>query len=364
MSRKILITAFISGLLMLFQTALHAQTGEESPLSIYGDVRFSYTGNNESIDSFDDNLLIMRLRPGARYTFNSNHSFSARMAFRLSNEFEELDLTAQASGGGLSLGQMSFDEFYYQYKTDGFLLKAGRFQHRNKVYSNAGRSIDRFQSNNVNVHWSDGMYMKKDLTSLWYGEAIFELIEEGQLAYPYDPPLTFGGNEITPGLYLGLSNDERDSFNFIQKSFGIQYFHNAYFDGLSNNGSEEYVSYLAFTTRAVTDYEGGELLKGGSWRIAGEIGYNSQGPFDEGTIFNASVGMNSFATKHNLMVEFTKVGDEWISANVYGPNTDEMEIRYIYQLNSRIKIESRLRVRDFRNDSIVYGTFLRGTYKF
>jgi hypothetical protein len=364
MSKKDLLTVLICGLFMLLQTSLNAQAQKKSLLSIYGDVRFSYTGTNASLDNFDNNLLIMRLRPGVKYTLNSNHSFSARAAYRVSNEMEELDVTAQAIGGGLSLGQMSFDEFYYQYKIDRFLLKAGRFQHRNKVYSNAGRSIDRFQSNNVNVHWSDGMYVKKGLTSLWYSEAIFELIEEGQLAYPYDPPLTFGGNEITPGLYLGLSNDERDALNFIQKSFGIQYFYNAYFDGFNNNGNEEYTEYLAFTSRGVTDYDGGELLKGGSWRFAGEIGYNIQGPVDEGTIFNASVGVNSFAKKHNLMIEFTKVGDEWISANVYGPNTDEMEIRYIFKYNSKIKIESRLRVRDFRNDGTAYSTFIRGTYKF
>ena len=113
--------------LLVSQSSLQAQSDEPSLWSIYGDVRVSYTGNSESLSDFGNNALIMRLRPGVKYRVNENHSLSARMAYRVSDELEELDVTAQARSGGLGLGQLSFDEFYYQYKADGLLLKAGRF---------------------------------------------------------------------------------------------------------------------------------------------------------------------------------------------------------------------------------------------
>ncbi|MEQ8523281.1 hypothetical protein [Gracilimonas sp.] len=339
---------------------LNVQAQDNSNFNFSGNARFSYgSSSGEAFEHFEGTSFL-RVRVGAFYGFNENHGFKARLATTQSSEFPEASFTIKADGGGLNTGSISFDEFYYQFKNEKTQVKAGRFQHTPKVLSNAGRSHMRFMSNNINIHWIDGIYVKRSLNEDWYGEVIGEYQPRNHTSYSYRGPLNFGNNEHNVASYLGLENRTRDDNNFIQKGFGLFVAPNAY---LKPSG---YSTYFAVMSHLVYDLPKPDALNGGSFRVAAELGQNLNAAFEDGTSAVLSLGINNFADKHQFMVEFARTDSDWLTPNVYAPNADELEIRYRYFISDDLNIDFRYRIRESRSDFVDtnYNFFARATYSF
>ncbi|CAN0284623.1 unnamed protein product, partial [Chrysoparadoxa australica] len=152
--KKFFSSVFLLFTILLFSASTSAQ---ESNFQFYGNVRLAHIGNDTKASGLGGDNTLLRIRPGVKYFFNENHSFSGRLVYLVSKEAEPFEFTIKANGNRqLAYGSLSFDEFYYQYTKEDFLLKMGRFQKSISVLSNAGRSHLRFQSNANFVHWSDG----------------------------------------------------------------------------------------------------------------------------------------------------------------------------------------------------------------
>ena len=339
---------------------LNVNAQDNSNFNFSGNARFAYVSSSGEAFEHFEGTSFLRVRVGAFYTFNENNGFKARLATTQSSEFPEASFTIQADGGGLNPGSISFDEFYYQFKNEQIQVKAGRFQHTPKVLSNAGRSQMRFMSNNINVHWVDGIYVKRSLNEDWYGELVGEYQPRNHTSYSYRNPLNFGNNEHNIASYLGVENRTRDDNNFIQKGFGLFVAPDAYLK------SDGYSTYLALMGRLVYDLPKPDALNGGSFRVAAELGQNLNAAFEDGNSAVLSFGIHNFAEKHQFMVEFAKTGSDWLTANVYAPNADELEFRYRYFITNDLNIDFRYRIRDSRSDLVNtnYNFFARATYSF
>lgn len=339
---------------------LNAQAQDKSKLDFSGNARFAYVSSTSEAFEHFEGTSFLRLRLGAFYTFNENHGFKARLATTQSSKLPKPTFTIAADGGGLNRGSISFDEFYYQFRNENTEIKAGRFRAYPKILSNAERSHMRFLSNNVNIHWLDGIYFKRNLNKEWYGEFVGEYQPRNRTTYPYRGALSFGNSKNNIASYVGLENQTRDNNNFIQKGFGLFVAPNAYLK------SGEYNTYFAVMSRAVYDLPKPDVLNGGSFRIAAELGQNLNSALDKGTSAVISFGVHSFAEKHRLMAEFAKTDAQWLTPNVYAPNADELEIRYHFIISDNMKIEARYRIRDYRpsNRATNYNFFTRFTYSF
>jgi hypothetical protein len=353
-------TGFLFSLLILcIQT--DSTKAQNSEVKFYGDFRVAHIGLDTNADGLGGDNTLLRIRPGIRYFFNENHSFSGRLVYLVSKEAEPFEFTIEANGNRqLAYGSLSFDEFFYQYQNKDLLLKAGRFQKTIGVRSNAGRSHLRFQSNANFVHWTDGVYVKKGLNDDWYGEAIIEYQNRDAVSYPYRLNLNYGDTEHNLNYYLGVENQTRDHNNIIQKGFGIFIVPNAYLkpDGFS--------TYAAVSSRIALDFPAEDALRGGSIRIAGELGQNLNTDFEDGTSAVVSIGINNYAEKHEFMVELASTDSQWLTATAYGLNSDEIEFRYRFFYDSNLNFDIRYRIREPRVDlfQTQYSTFLRATYSF
>jgi hypothetical protein len=211
------------------------------------------------------------------------------------------------------------------------------------------------------VHWSDGIFYKRNLTNGWYGEGIIEYHPNDQPTFQYDQGgLDFSENDHNFTFYAGAESRQVVN-NIIQKGFGFMYI-----PGIYRKGAD-LTDYLAFTSRITLDFPQREALRGGSIRVAGEFGQNISAAFEDGTSLTASVGINNFADKHEIMIEFVKTDSEWLlPRNIYRANADEMEIRYRFFYSAKWAFDARYRIRDFRADNVVnvYSTFIRATYSF
>lgn len=348
---------YLSFLFLILVSA--SSFGQSKKLAFYGDFRFAHIGSDTKADGLGGQNTLFRLRPGLKYHFNEAHSFSGRFVYLVSTDFEPLEFTLKANGNRqLAYGSLSFDEFYYQYQNEDFLLKAGRFQKSLNVLTNAKRSHLRFQSNANFVHWSDGIYLKKLVSDEWFGEAIVEYQNRDAISYPYKANLIFGNDEHNLNYYLGVENQTRDKNNIIQKGFGVLIAPKSY---IKPSG---YSTYFAVSSRIAVDIPKQDLLKGGSFRIGGELGQNLNTNLKDGTSAVASIGINNFADKHEFMIEFAKTDAQWLTSTPYGVNSDEIELRYRYFISDKLNTEIRYRIREPRSDFIdtQYSTFLRLTY--
>ncbi|GAB5408124.1 MAG: hypothetical protein BalsKO_04890 [Balneolaceae bacterium] len=345
--------------LLLISPLLIAQ--ESGSLTFDGNFRYAYIGNDTNGSGLENGIHTLRTRIGLRYILSEQSSFRARLASTFSDELEAPKLTIRSDGGGrLAFGSISFDELYYRFQNDDYDVKLGRFQHTIGVRSNAGRSLMRFQSNLIFVNWTDGAYFKRNLENGWYGEFIGEYQPKGYLSYPYQGPLNFGNNDHNFNAYFGIENRERDENNIIQKGFGLFVAPNAYL----KNG--DYSTYTAITSRIAIDLPQNDLLRGGSWRIAGEFGQNLSTSIENGTMAIISVGVNRFAEKHEFMVEFVSTDEQWLLANVFARNGEEIELRYRFFATKDLNFDARYRIRSSNNETIpnFYNTFIRATYSF
>ncbi len=332
---------------------------QNSNLEFYGDFRLAHIGSDTEVDGIGGPNSLLRLRPGAKFMFNENHSFSARLVYLVSKELEPLNVTVKADGNGaLAYGSVSFDEYYYRYTNSDFELKAGRFQYSTSVQSNARRSHLKFQSNASFVHWTDGIYLKKGLNNDWYSEVVLEYQQRNNLTHPYSFPLIFQNIEHNIAGYFGLENRGRDKNNIIQKGVGIFVAPEAYFK------ADGFATYIVFDSRIAFDIPKEDALKGGSFRIAGELGQNLNTKFSDGTSAVASVGINNYAKKHEFMIELAMNDTQWLTGTSYSRNTDDIEFRYRYFFSDQLNFDVRYRIRDSRSDFIptVYSTFFRLTY--
>ena len=347
--------------LILLLSAFYNAEAQDSNYKFSGDIRIAHIGNDTNADGIGGPNSLLRFRPGITYTFNANHSFRGRLVYLVSKELEPLDFTITANGNrAMAFGSISFDEFYYKYSKNDIELRIGRFQSSFPVLSNARRSQLRFQSNAIFVHWIDGAYLKTNINDKWFGEAVLEYQNRDNVSYGYRGSLSFGNNQHNLATYLGLENRTRDNNNIIQKGFGIFIAPDAF------QKTTEFTTYAAFTSRIVFDLPKEEALNGGSFRIAAELGQNLNAALDDGTSAVMSFGVNNVADKHEFMVEFTKTGSQWLTAPIYGPNSDEVEFRYRFFYSTNLNFDIRYRIRESRNSVIptAYSTFIRATYSF
>lgn len=349
---------YISLFLLLISPLLVAQ--ESKSLNFDGNFRYALIGNGTGEDGLSNAFSAVRSRVGLRYTINETHSFRARLATTFTDEFEAASFTIKADGPGLAFGSITFDEFYYRFQNENYDVKLGRFQHSIGVRSNAGRSFMRFQSNLVSVHWTDGIYAKRSFDNDWYGELVLEYQHKDNITYPYQGTLDFGNSDHNMTTYFGLENRTRDNNNVIQKGVGLLLAPNAY------NTKDGYTTYAALTSRITFDIPNRNLLKGGSFRIAGELGQNLSTSTDKGTMGVLSVGVNNVAEQHEFMLEFAKTDREWLLANVYARNGEEIELRYRFFASKNLNFDARYRARVSRvdNAAYAYSTFLRINYSF
>ncbi|RNC79493.1 MAG: hypothetical protein ED557_15585 [Balneola sp.] len=344
-------------------TQLFAQ---EKKLTTYTDIRLAYFGNTDEATGLGHGMnqesadfFGVRLRSGITYRFNENHSFTARLATQLRDDTDEIKFTIKADGGGIAPGSISFDEAYYQFRNENSTLKIGRFQESVNVSSNAGRSSFRFQSNVIFIHWSDGIFYQRNLKNGWLGEFIGEYQPKDAVTFAYRSGMDFAENDHNFTSYLGLENRERDNMNFIQKGFGFFYAPASF----TKNGTD-YDDFIGIMSRAVYDLPGIDLLQGGSFRVAGELSQNLNADLSEGTSAIISAGVNRFANKHELMVEFSRTDRFWLTASTYNPSTDEIEIRWRYRATNKLWFDARWRARVNDDDTIpyAYSTFIRANY--
>jgi len=377
MKYLIVFTAFIVSLPVL------AESRSNESMHFSGDTRLGYfhkerTDRDSSKNG--DNQWRLRVRAGLSKKINETFSLKLRFAGRYSTDQDGGEFVwdgTSPSSDGLKLGQSTFDEAYVKYKNNNWSLKLGRIQTKFELKGVARKSLDRNESPNTDINWTDGAHISYAGKHEWKTHVILQRNLRSSPTNVRRKPLNFSDSGSRISYLLAFENNAQ-SGNVVQRGFNISYLPKS----LQKDGS---------STGRIKDYWGFTAKSALSWRVgtnkmrfmlASEIGYAPETPTNQSLKIDGNDDSSGWATqitanfinffpKHSVGLVYGYVGAGWLLAPDFRNNNTSIEGRYKWQLNKTLKIEGRLRQRKDLNqltstqqtrDDVDY--YFRVTYKF
>jgi len=323
------------------------------------DARTSYVATeNENRDGNDASDDYVRLRWRAQTTYNvtDRMRFGARVAGLCSTRECDPNFTFDSSipsSTGMNEGDITIDTlFLHRFRNERFDLAAGRLQTkfvaRGGVYA---KSLDRNDSNNTRVNWTDGFHGTFRADNGWVAHGILQYNSRSGPSNVRHDPLDFSdpGSRVT--YYFGAENAELRGY-LVQRGIGISYLPKSLMtDGTLDGRIDNYWGIVArFAARWPQRSDGPRL------RISSEVGYAPQtqtreaaqlpGDGDvDGSAWNLTASVMDFLPRHSIGLNYGRTDPGWLLSPQYTDNEELIEIRYIWRRTANFVVEFRARQR-------------------
>ena len=334
-------------------------TDDATTSKFSGDLRAGYFASErtarDSTES-DQDAFNVRLRLAFEQGIGEGWTMRTRAAGRFSTEQDGTDVYLRSYAStrtGTAFGDITLDEAYlgYQAPEDGLRLRVGRFQTGFAVPGVASKSLDRNDSPNTDVNWTDGVHLELPVTGGWRSHLIGQYRNpkgSGGVAYA---PLDFSDSISRTTLFLGLENKHQWG-PIMQRMLSLTWMPDSLADrGLADPSRKDYVT---IDTRIAAEWP---LGTGGSRLVtATEIGYSIETPQDAvtgtggtgnagGLAWQVQASVYDFVPKHHIGVAVGSADAGWLISPDYRPNNEAVEIRYQWQFLKKTSMEARVRER-------------------
>ena len=328
--------------------------------SVGGDLRLGYSyENQENRDgsSSDDGELLGRIRIGGDWGINRYTRAVARVAGLCTTDRCDGDFNLDSSiptGSGIDRGDITFDElFLHGFRVQRFDAAVGRLQ--TKFVTQGGvfaKSLDRNDSNSVNVSWTDGFHGTVRHRRGWVSHFILQANRDRGSGSVRRTPLDFDDDGSHVSYFLAVENT-KPWRHVVQRALDVSYLPDSLLkDGTQAGRIEDYwgvVGRLAARWPQVEEESG--LL------VAGELGYAPETPTGaavdldeagdvEGLAWNVVASLMEFRPGHSLGLNYGRTEAGWLLSPQYRENEELLEVRYLWKKTTRLTIEARARLRE------------------
>ncbi len=332
---------------------------EKRGWEIGGDFRLSFV--HDDIDITDEqNLNIDQLR--ARWRLRSSYGITERL--RISARLAGLCSTNECQSGfylepetptpvGIKDGQVTLDElFFHWFRTDQFDLAIGRLQTkfvtRGGVYA---KSLDRNDSNNLRINWTDGIHAVVRAQNGWATNLILQYNSPDGSDSFRRLPLDFTDSGSRTSYFLGFENNDSKG-QVLQRGLDISYLPDSLLkDGIRLGRLEDYWGLIV---RGAARWP--VQSKGMSLRVSAELGYapetqtrEAAGLAGDGDVdgmgWAVTASLMNFLPRQSLGINYAHTDAGWLLSPQYGKNEELFEIRYMWRRNQRIAVDIRGRWR-------------------
>ncbi|WP_376692121.1 hypothetical protein [Wenzhouxiangella sp. EGI_FJ10409] len=299
-----------------------------------------------------------RFRLFAQRDLSDNWSFRGRVATWLTSDGNDVSLEFdryRATGTGTRPGEVHLDEFFLQWADDAGRnqLRIGRFQTGFKLPVVPDKSLDRNDSSNVGIGWTDGLHWTRQLGGGWESHVIAQAHHRRGTGNTVRNPISFSDDSSRLGAFLGLRSTERWgpvsmrmlTLNWMPDALAPM--------GVSDPRREDY---LTMTAKAAAEWPVGAA--GTRFVLAGEYGHAFETPRERTMLLdspNGDVGGDGFQVSanffdirpgHNLGVVYGHVESGWLISNDFRNNDDLYEVRYQHHFNDQLRVDVRFRIRE------------------
>jgi hypothetical protein len=324
-----------------------------------GDLRTGYFNSQRQersgeVTGSDD--FRVRLRYGAGLRLGELLSARARVAGRFSTSQDGFSLLLHdhaASPEGLRLGEVTFDEAFLHFApASRATLRLGRMQTKFVLADLMGKSLDRGDSPNTDITWTDGAHLAVGLGGGWNSHLIAQHNSPRGPTNTLRRPLGFAAERSRIGLFGVLENTTRWG-PVRQRSLDLTYLP-ASFAGPA--GGSERRDYVAMVARGWAAWPLGAA--GGTIGVGGEVGHAPVTPSREelglgaagsgdggGTALQLAATVNNLVPRHQLGFVYGYAEAGWLVAPDFRNNDHLMEARYRWDFAANRSFDARLRRR-------------------
>jgi len=323
-----------------------------------GDLRLGYF-HKERTDrdgsKSGNNQWRLRTRIGISAKVNDSFGLKLRFAGRYSTDQDGGEFIwdgSVPSGDGLKLGQSTIDEAYVKYINNKWSLKVGRIQTKFELKGVAKKSLDRNESPNTDINWTDGALISYAGNNGWKTHVILQRNLSSGPSNVRRKPLNFNDSGSRISYMLAFENNTRIG-RVAQRGINISYLPKSLQkDGSSTGRIEDYWGITAKT--ALAWRVGSDKMR---FMLSSELGYAPETPTNEALKIDGSGDSSGIATQisanfihfipgHSFGLVYGHVGGGWLLSPDFRNNNTSIEGRYKWQLNKKLKIEGRLRQRE------------------
>jgi hypothetical protein len=360
--RRTLRAALNAGIIASVASGAGSALAQDMPdtWSFSGDLRSGYYATERTPrtgTTTDSDDLRLRLRIAAQRSLTPEWRFRVRAAGRYSSEQDEFRFYLRAwapERTGARLGDTTLDELYLDYAPDdaGWQLRVGRIQTKFELAGVAAKGLDRNDSPNVDVNWTDGLHLMADLAGDWRGHAILQYNHRrgpGSVAYA---PLYFDDADSRVSAFGGLENTTQWG-PVIQRMVSVTWMP----DALATEGPTSPVrdDYVTIVGRIAGSWPLGDT---GLRLVAGtELGYAPRTPRAavagtgprgdaDGVAWQVSANLYDIRPGHHLGIVYGRAGAGWLISPDFRANDTLAEVRYQWRLSPRLSFEARYRIRE------------------
>ena len=336
-----------------------AAPADPADWKLSGDLRAGYFASESTARNgaeTQQDAFNARLRVAIQRSIAEHWTVRTRVAGRFSSDQDGVRAYLRGyapTRTGTAFGDITLDEAYlgYQAADDGLRLKVGRFQTAFAVPGVASKGLDRNDSPNIEVQWTDGVHLDIPVAGGWRGHAIAQYRDRkgsGGLAHA---PLDFSDTGSRATLFFGLENKQRLG-PVTQRMVSVTWMP----DSLADHGlaASPRADYLTIDARIAAEWA---LREGGPRLVAGaELGYapttplhavmNTGGSGDtSGMAWQVLASVYDFAPRHHIGIAVGGTDAGWLLSPDYRPNERSAELRYQWQFLPKTSMEARVRER-------------------
>jgi hypothetical protein len=338
----------------------------EPRIKPYGMIRTGYhTITSDGRDGVvsKSNDMRLRLQLGLKFSLAKNVSINARFAGRFSTAQESFRFIISdhiiPGKDGLLLGESTIDELNFDYKPFNFLrIKAGRIQTKFELGGVPRKSLDRGDSPNTDVNWTDGIHFTFFAKQNWNLHFIAQHNSPNGSSNILRLPLNFEHRASRISYYAVWEGTKKDGF-FSQKEISATYIPKSIPRVYPNEINKDLI---ALVTRLGTSPSLGEFA---NLFIGAEVGYVNNAPnksllktgtIEDGTggklAYQTSVNLLDVLGKHNIGFVYGNIDDGWLISPDLRSNNIEKEIRHQWKITKKLSMENRIRWRKDKEQHI------------
>jgi len=317
-------------------------TEAETGFKFDGDFRviydyFDVTFNDST--TLRDDVVGFRARSRVDYGITEPLHVGARIAGScFTDDNCNLDFVMEDSApqsNGLKPGQFTFDELYLLWFRPRGSLAVGRLQTRFVMRSGVyAKSLDRNNSNNVNVNWTDGAQATYRADNGWNSSFVWEYNSRDGASSIRHGQLDFDDSKAQNTGFVGFENIDRWG-PVVQRSLDISYLPSSLLkDGTANGRREDYWGIVGRLVGRWPQRRQGIRLRAGI-----EAGYAPETATREavsldssvsGLAWNAVISLMDFLPTHSIGINYAQTGAGWLISPQFRPNEELFEVRYIW----------------------------------
>lgn len=305
----------------------------------------------------DTHDLRMRVQLGGWWAPDPSWLIRVRAAGRFSTRQETLRFYLRdhvPTTDGLRLGEATLDEAHVRWRpVDRLELRVGRMQTSFELAGVPRKSLDRNDSPNTDVTWSDALHTSVLVREGWRQHLIVQRNGRRGPSNAVRSPLDVTGSGSRITLFTAMQLEDQWG-PFIQREVDLTYMPKVV-PGLEDPGSRG--DYLALVLRSAL--QAPSQLRGGRLVLGTELGLASGTPArallgtgaaedggGDGWAFQLSTSLMGMEGGHSLGVVHSQAGDGWLISPDIRSNNRELEVRYYWQYAPWGRLDVRVRHRE------------------